>query len=148
MGRDAAVRETKNGNKFVSLTVGVNGRVNGIDKSSWYDIMWFNYSENMVQHLKKGSSVIVTGELDADIEVGSDGVARCRRNVMADSVTFNSTNKQQQDGDATQAASKKTTTPTTKKNTPEPPSDEEISVVSKPATKKIEVESDDSELPF
>jgi single-strand DNA-binding protein len=90
LGRDAAVRETQNGRKLIGFTMAVNGRVNGVDKTSWYDVSTFNYEryQNMAKYLTKGSSVTVVGDLDADIETGSDGVTRCRRNVLADSIDF------------------------------------------------------------
>ena len=90
LGRDAAIRETQEGNKIVSFTMAVNGRFRGTDKTSWYDVSTFNYERyrNMVKYLTKGSLAIVTGDLDADLEKGSDGVTRCRRYVTADSIEF------------------------------------------------------------
>ena len=92
LGRDAALRETQDGAKIVSFTVACNGRVRGVEKTSWYEVSAFNYEryKNMVKYLTKGSSVIVVGELDADVEEGRDGVTRCRRSVVADSIEFNS----------------------------------------------------------
>lgn len=90
LGRDAAVRETQDGGKMVSFTVAVNGVFRGVEKTYWYDVVSFNYSryKNMVKYLTKGSSVAVTGDLDADIEEGKDGEYRCRRNVTADAIEF------------------------------------------------------------
>ena len=92
LGRDAAIRETQDGGKVVSFTVACNGRYRGVEKTSWYEVSTFNYEryKNMVQYLTKGSSVVVVGELDADIDEGRDGVKRCRRSVTADSIEFNS----------------------------------------------------------
>ena len=92
LGRDAAIREMQEGGKVVSFTVAANGRYRGVEKTSWYDVSTFNYDryKNMVKYLTKGSSVIVVGELDCDIEEGRDGVMRCRRSVNADSIEFNS----------------------------------------------------------
>ena len=92
LGRDAAVRETQDGGKMISFTMAVNGISRGVEKTYWYDVLSFNYSryKNMVKYLTKGSSVAVVGDLDADIEEGRDGEYRCRRNVMADSIEFNS----------------------------------------------------------
>lgn len=92
LGRDAAIRETENGTKIISFTMAVNGRFRGTEKTSWYDVSSFNYDRyhKMAKYLTKGSSVVVTGDLDADIEEGSDGKFRCRRYVMADAIEFNS----------------------------------------------------------
>lgn len=92
LGRDAVVRETQEGRKVISFPVAVNGYHRGVEKTSWYEVMSFNYEryKNMLKYLTKGSNIIIIGELDADVENGSDGVARCRRYVMADSIEFNS----------------------------------------------------------
>lgn len=90
LGRDAAVRETQNGRKVIAFTMAVNSKPNGVEKTSWYDVSTFNYEryQNMAKYLTKGGLVTVVGDLDADIETGSDGVTRCRRNVLADSIDF------------------------------------------------------------
>ena len=93
LGRDASIRESQDGgSKFVTFTMAVNGRFRGVEKTSWYEVTAFNYDryKNMVKYLTKGSSVIVVGELDAVVEEGKDGVARCRRIITADSIEFNS----------------------------------------------------------
>lgn len=105
LGRDAQVRELPDGGKVISFVVAVNGRYRNVDKTSWYDVTSFNYAryKNMVQYFTKGSSVIVVGELDADIDEGKDGVMRCRRSITADSIEFNSNGTS--GGTATEAAS-------------------------------------------
>ena len=92
LGRDAAIRETQDGGKVVSFTVACNGRYRGVEKTSWYEVSTFNYEryKNMIKYLTKGSSVIVVGELDADLDEGRDGVTRVRRSIVADSIEFNS----------------------------------------------------------
>ena len=91
LGRDAAIRETQSGAKVISFTVAVNSRYRDVEKTSWYDVSAFNYDryKNMVKYLTKGSAVLITGDLDADLETGNDGITRCRRNIMADSIEFN-----------------------------------------------------------
>ena len=92
LGKDAQVVESMNGKKFLSFSVAANGYRNGEQKTSWYNIVWFNYTPNMVQYLTKGKSVVVVCELDADIRVDNSGVSRIDRSVVADSVTFLSVN--------------------------------------------------------
>ena len=92
LGRDAVIRETSNGSRFVTMTVAVNARRQSVEKTSWYEVTTFNVErlEKMVPYLTKGSSVVVVGELDASIQEGSDGVHRLRLLVNADRVDFNS----------------------------------------------------------
>ena len=44
----------------------------------------------MAKYLTKGSSVLVGGDLEADLETGKDSVVRCRRSITADFLEFNS----------------------------------------------------------
>lgn len=133
LGRNVSVRETENGSKVLGFTVAVNSRVRGIDKTSWYDVSTFNYDryKNMVPYLTKGSSVIVVGDLDADIEEGKDGKMRCRRAVIADCIDFNS------NGSSGSTVSNQATT-TSRSSEPADsgvPADEEIEVTAKPRRK-------------
>lgn len=123
LGRDAALRETQNGSKVISFTVAVNSRYRNVEKTSWYEVSVFNYEryKNMVQYLTKGSNVWVTGDFDADIDEGKDGITRCRRSVLADSVEFNGSG-------ASGSTDSSTTKTTSEKQAPAPaaPEDEDM----------------------
>lgn len=139
LGRDAAIRETQDGGKVVSFTVACNGRYRGVEKTSWYDVSTFNYEryKNMVQYLTKGSSVVVVGELDADIDEGRDGVKRCRRSVTADSIEFNSNGASGNTQSNSSEASSEPKKSSRSASSGEVPADSEITVSSKkPASKK------------
>lgn len=138
LGRDAAVRETQDGGKVVSFTVAVNGRYRGVEKTSWYEVSTFNYEryKNMVKYFTKGSSVIVVGELDCDLDEGRDGVTRCRRSITADSIEFNSVGNS---GNTATVQTAEKPAKSTKKVEDIPddlPADEEIVVTPKPRAKK------------
>ena len=90
LGRDCTVQESANGSKFVSLVVGSNDFVKGVQKTQWFDCTQFNYNDKMVEHLKKGSAVNVIGQLDVENETGKDGVSYIRRRVTVHNLTFNS----------------------------------------------------------
>lgn len=153
LGRDAAIRETQDGGKFVSFTMAVTGRSRGVEKTSWYDVSTFNYDRyrNMVKYLTKGSSVIVVGELDADVEEGRDGVFRCRRNVSADSIEFGpssgsgSTTNSEERTERTEAR----TSRKERRADDEPAdiSDEELNMTSKPSSKKAKEEPEEEDEP-
>lgn len=87
LGKDAEVRDAKAG-KFLSLTIAENQLVGKEKKTFWYDVICFNYNENLVQYYKKGSLLFITGQLTADVETGKDGVVRCRRKIVADAIDF------------------------------------------------------------
>lgn len=100
LGKDAEVRETANGSKFISFSIADNEFFKGERRTYWYDVMSFNFNEKMLQYYKKGSSLVVTGTLVCDMEVGKDGVARCRRSLTADSIEFSPSSKSE--GSSTQ----------------------------------------------
>ena len=139
LGRDAAIRETQDGGKVVSFTVACNGRYRGVEKTSWYDVSTFNYEryKNMVQYLTKGSSVVVIGELDADIDEGRDGVKCCRRSVTADSIEFNSNGTSgNTQSNSSEASSEPKKSSSRSASSEEVPADSEITVSSKKPTSK------------
>jgi single-stranded DNA-binding protein len=151
LGRDAAVRETEKGGKFLSFTVCSNDFVAGKQKEQWFDCIWFDHNDKMVEYLKKGSCVNVVGGLDADIEKGDDGKSYIRRRVTVHFVTFAASSKAKEDAQqsaATEPEQEVQVTKQTSKATKTPPADEEITVgVAK--TKKFSAEEDNnSDLPF
>ena len=91
LGRDAAIRESQSGKKFISFTMAVTTKSNGVEETQWFDVLINqNYEryKNMALHLTKGSMVYLTGDFKADLETGTDGVQRLRRSVFCDYVTF------------------------------------------------------------
>ena len=146
LGRDAAIRETQEGNKIVSFTMAVNSRFRGVDKTSWYDVSTFNYERyrNMIKYLTKGSQVVVLGDLDADVEEGKDGKIRCRRYVTADSIEFNSNGTS---GSTNSDKTEETGSRSRKREAdPEDVSDEEVEMSAKPK-KRAEEYDEEEEAP-
>lgn len=88
--KDAAIYETANGNKFIAFSLAADGRVKGKTVTSWYNVISFDISkyERMLPYMTKGSSLIVVGELYAEVEKGKDNIVRCCRNVTADLIKF------------------------------------------------------------
>ena len=147
LGRDAAVRETEKGGKFLSFTVCSNDFVAGKQKEQWFDCIWFDHNDKMVDYLKKGSCVNVVGTLDADIEKSDDGKSYIRRRVTVHFVTFAASAKTK---DETVQETVQVAHPAAKatvKATATPPSDEEISVNTAKKTLTVDDENN-SDLPF
>lgn len=140
LGRDCTVQESANGSKFLSLVVGSNDFVKGVQKTQWFDCTQFNYNDKMVEHLKKGSAVNVIGQLDVENETGKDGVSYIRRRVTVHNLTFNSS------GSKPQGEETKETTAPEKKKAVTPPSDAELN--KKVTATKPEPVGDTSDLPF
>lgn len=64
LGADAEVRYTSTGKKVINLRVATRTRKRGVDDTIWWRVtLWGDQYDKMVPYLKKGSSVIVVGEM-------------------------------------------------------------------------------------
>ena len=137
LGRDASVKETQQGTRFLTFTMAGDAFVRGENRTHWYDITSFdpNRYKNMLKYLTKGSSVTVVGDLDADLDEGRDGVTRIRRRVSADSIQFTPGNS---------SGSTSETKTTTKRNSePEDIDESEMTTSTRSRNSKPEEYSDE-----
>lgn len=64
LGADPETRFTSSGKKVTTLRVATRTRVKGNDDTIWWRVtIWDDRFDKMLPHLKKGSGVIVVGEL-------------------------------------------------------------------------------------
>lgn len=136
LGRNAEVRETTNGKKFVRFTVAVNWRKgkDKDDRTTWYDVTSFNpsYTGNLVQYLKSGSPVIVVGDLEPEMNEGKDGRMYMNLSVRANSIEFpRLANKKDENNTLSQSTS--TTTVVNKVAKDDIPDDDEVVLSSIPS---------------
>lgn len=94
LGRDAVVRETTQGERFLTMTVAASSKVRGAEKTTWYEVMSFNprHQGNLMQYLKKGSAIVVVGDVDLSVQQGNDGRSYLRASIIADSLDFPTSN--------------------------------------------------------
>lgn len=65
LGRDAETRFTPSGQKVTTLTLATNVRKAGKDETVWWRVtIWGERYDKMMPYLKKGSAVIVVGEMN------------------------------------------------------------------------------------
>lgn len=90
IGRDPEMRYTQSGIPITNFTLAVNRRRrqpdgSQADETSWYRIsLYRNQAESAAEWLKKGSRVLVEGQLRVRNYVGQDGVERTSVEVDAD----------------------------------------------------------------
>ncbi len=90
LGRDPEMRYSQNGTPITNFSIAVNRRRRGqdgnyVDETDWYRITLFrNLSETSAEWLKKGSKVLVEGQLQIRTYTGQDGVERTSVDVNAD----------------------------------------------------------------
>ena len=139
LGRDAEVKTTARGNKYVSFTLAVDSKnKNGESVTNWYNVSSFqeNHTGKMVEFLKKGKGLIVSGIPSYSTWTDRTGQPRIDLNVKAFNLEFPSLTKkedgEQQSQQATTqrepvaraAASQQTTQPEPKQEEAYTPSGE------------------------
>jgi single-strand DNA-binding protein len=101
LGRDPEMRYAPNGNAVTSLNVASNRTYTDssgqrVKETTWFRVsVWGKQAENVNTYLKKGSSVLVEGELRPDKETGNprtftraDGSTGASYEVNARTVRF------------------------------------------------------------
>ncbi len=90
LGADAETRFTASGQKITTFRAAVNSRKSGKDETAWYRVtIWGDRFDKMVPYFKKGSAVVVSGELRAEIYTDKEGRPQISLDVTADSINFN-----------------------------------------------------------
>jgi single-strand DNA-binding protein len=86
---DPEVKVSKNGNKFCKFRIGVSRKKNAAGEfiSDFFNCTAFTYVADYVgNNLKKGDSVILTGEINIDKVQGKDGKDTYFTNVLCRTV--------------------------------------------------------------
>lgn len=90
LGRDPEMRYSQNGTPITNISLAVsrrrkdqNGNLN--EETDWYRVTFFrNLAESSAEWLKKGSKVLVEGQLQLRTYTGQDGQERTSVDVIAD----------------------------------------------------------------
>jgi single-strand DNA-binding protein len=90
LGADPEVRFTSNGTKVTTLRVATRTRKSGNDDTIWYRVtVWGEQFDKMISFFKKGSAIIVMGELEKpEIFTDKSGKAQISLNVRANNLMF------------------------------------------------------------
>lgn len=90
LGSDPEVRYTSSGQKVVSLRIASRVRRSGKDETIWWRAtIWGDQFDKMVSFLKKGSSVIVVGDMaKPEIFTGKDGQPQISMGVTINNIMF------------------------------------------------------------
>ena len=90
LGADPEVRYTQAGKKVTSFRVATNSRKGGQDVTIWWRVtVWDEQFKNLMPHLKKGSAVIVFGDMQKpDIYTDREGKPQIGLEVTAVSIQF------------------------------------------------------------
>ncbi|MBJ7449357.1 MAG: single-stranded DNA-binding protein [Parachlamydiales bacterium] len=90
MGADAETRFTPNGQKVTTLRIATNSKKGGRDETIWWKVtMWGDRFDKLLPYLKKGTSLVVVGELSKpEIYVDKEGNSQVTLNITAEIIRF------------------------------------------------------------
>ncbi len=91
LGVDAEVRYTPDGQKIVSFRMATNIRKKGQDKTIWWNVtIWGDRFDRIVPYLKKGSGVIVWGDMgEPRMYTDKSGNTQVALDVTAEMIRLN-----------------------------------------------------------
>ncbi|MCB1113208.1 MAG: single-stranded DNA-binding protein [Chlamydiia bacterium] len=89
LGKDPETRYTQDGKKVTSFSVAINKRKKGEDITLWYRVtIWGDQFDKMLPYMKKGSAVMVVGDLDTGIYTDKEGRPQVSREITAWNISF------------------------------------------------------------
>jgi len=90
LGVDPEERVTPSGQKVTNFSVATNYKRGGKEVTVWFRItVWGDRFDRMMQYLKKGSAVIVVGELQPpEVYTDRNGTSQVRLQVTAEILKF------------------------------------------------------------
>lgn len=90
LGADPEVRFTSSGQKVTTLRVAARSRRGAKDEVIWWKItIWGEQFDKMIPYFKKGSPIIVTGELNKpEIFTDREGRPQVSMNITASNIQF------------------------------------------------------------
>nr|CRI42498.1 Single-stranded DNA-binding protein [Chlamydia pneumoniae] len=89
LGADPEERMTSKGKRVITLRLGVKTRVGMKDETVWCKCnIWHNRYDKMLPYLKKGSRVIVAGDISVESYMSKDGSPQSSLVISVDSLKF------------------------------------------------------------
>lgn len=90
LGADPEVRFTPSGQKVTTMRVATKVRKKGKDETIWFRVtIWGDRFDKMIAYLKKGSAVVVVGELDKpEIYTDREGRPQLSLEMTAEFIRF------------------------------------------------------------
>ena len=90
LGADPEVRFTSSGQKVTTLRVAARSRRGGKEETIWWRVtIWGEQFDKMISYFKKGSPIIVVGELSKpEIFTDREGRPQVSMNITASNIMF------------------------------------------------------------
>lgn len=98
LGKDPEARFSPSGQKITTFSVASNTKRQGEEETTWYRITVFgDRLDKMISYLKKGSYVIITGELTTRLWTDKEGRPQIQNEIIADTIKFAPSRPDRQD---------------------------------------------------
>ncbi|HSW86758.1 MAG TPA: single-stranded DNA-binding protein [Rhabdochlamydiaceae bacterium] len=106
LGADPEVRFTSSGQKVTTLRVAARSRRSGKEETIWWKVtIWGEQFDKMIPYFKKGSPIIVVGELSKpEIFTDREGRPQVSMNITASNLLFSPFGRPEQPSDGHQEA--------------------------------------------
>ncbi len=90
LGKDPETRYTPTGKKVTTLTIASNTKKQGKEETTWWRVtIWGDTFDNLLPHLKKGSLILVMGEMKRpEIFTNKEGQPQVSLELTADIIRF------------------------------------------------------------
>lgn len=109
LGSDPEVRFTSNGQKVTTLRVATNSRRGNKEETIWWRVtIWGENFDKMMPFLKKGSAVIIVGEMSKpEIFTDREGKPQISMNLTASNIMFSPFGKTEKTPNSNTASTEK-----------------------------------------
>lgn len=89
VGKDPETRFTPDGKKVISFSIATNRKRKGQEETVWYRVtIWGDQFDNMMPYVKKGTALMVVGELDARLYNDKEGKPQVSLDINAKMISF------------------------------------------------------------
>lgn len=89
VGRDPELRFSNGGMAILKFSIGDTSGKDDKKKTSWHDIVVFgDQAQNVAEHVKKGSRVMILGRLSAETYEKKDGTKAKKVEIIADEIAI------------------------------------------------------------
>jgi len=97
LGRDPEIRHTQDGKRVTSLSVATSRKRKGQDSTVWYKVtIWGEHFEKLISYLKKGSAIVVIGDLEAKVYTDKSGSPQISLEITPWNIGFSPFGKEQE----------------------------------------------------
>lgn len=107
LGSDPEVKFTPSNRKVTTLRVAARARKGGKDETIWWRVtIWGEQFDKMMAYFKKGSPIIVQGEMDLEIFTNREGKSQISAGITAHNIMFSPFGRTDQAGQTTDSQPK------------------------------------------